>query len=436
MANGFAWRVVAIAAAGYAMHTDPLFAQTRDVEPRFAVRVGAETTDNLARAPSAAAERETFLSTGVDIGAERESARARGYIDGAIDHYAYDSNQFETDPAGALDAGFSFRVVPEVFCWDFSDRIEHVRSDPFAPVTPGNRERVNTFATGPRASIPLGERSRFGVMGQYGDRRYEESAALEGETRTASLDFSHDLSSMQRLGLTVAARDIGFDDPASRPYEIHDSYVTYERQGASASSFSVSAGTSRLRSDGAPGSSEPYFDLAWTRDVTARSRVTLDVGQHFEGAAEDFDAGSLEGFESAGIGDTLLVPDPRVRSETRLTYVLSRPRATFTAWHERFDEEYQSSGLPQREGTRSSVAMDYRLTPVLRGSVEYGIGDETFELAETADERHVRATLARRLGRAWDGSLAFESNRREADRDGNYRERRYVLALTWRPVRD
>ena len=61
--------------------------------------------------------------------------------------------------------------------------------------------------------------------------------------------------------------------------------------------------------------SEPYFDLAWTRDLTARSTVTLEAGQRFQGAGEDFDAGSLDGYEGGGVGDTLLVADPRVRAD-------------------------------------------------------------------------------------------------------------------------
>ena len=42
---------------------------------------------------------------------------------------------------------------------------------------------------------------------------------------------------MQRLGFSVAGRDIGFDDPLSRPYEIHDAYLTYERQAAANALF-------------------------------------------------------------------------------------------------------------------------------------------------------------------------------------------------------
>ena len=98
MHNRLALRAGCFAAlAGGAFGACPALAQTRDVEPRLSVRVGAATTDNLGRGSAEDAQRETFATTGIDIGFLRETTRARAYADGTIDYYAYDSDEFSNE---------------------------------------------------------------------------------------------------------------------------------------------------------------------------------------------------------------------------------------------------------------------------------------------------------------------------------------------------
>jgi hypothetical protein len=410
------------------------FSQTREVVSRLTVNVGAATTDNLGRVPDAARESESFAITGVDIGVLRESAGARIYVDGAIDYYAYDSDEFDNETAGAIDAGLSLRAIPDRFSWDFNERVEHTRIDPFSPAAPGNRERINLFSTGPRLNVPLGDASTFGVVGQFADRHYRESESLDGPTRTITMRIARDLSELQRFGLVVAGRDMRFDDPTQVPYEIHEAYLNYERSTASEGSFSVSGGRTRLQREN-ESDSAPYFEMIWSRNITPRSSFSFSGGQRLESPADSFDVTSLEGPQAGGVGDTLLVADPRLTKNLRLAYTLTRARAVFRATREDVREKYDSDTIPDREFWRGSLGMDYRFTPVLRGDIELTTGRETFESTGEADERMGRASLFRRLGRSWEASLVFEYNRREDDLAASYKERRYILSLLWNPPR-
>jgi hypothetical protein len=428
-------RVVA-GLALYAVCSCPAaLSQTRDVDPRLSVRVGAATTDNLARVPGVDSKSETFATTGIDIGFLRETPRARAYVDGTIDYYAYNSDEFSNETAGAIDTGLALRVLPDVFSWEFSERIDHARLDPFTPVGPGNSERINVFSTGPRIDIPLGDSSSFTLDGQYADRHYKEREALDGPNRAVSLQLARDFRQFQRLALVVTGQDIDFDDPASsRPYEIQDTYLAYERRTAADGLFALSGGTSRLRRDGET-TSEPYFQMEWTRDITPRSSLSFRGGRSFESPTDYFDSATLDGYGTGGVEDTLLTADARMTTNARLTYTLTRQRAVFRVSRERFRERYEDDAFPEREVSQFSVGMDYRFTPLLLGNVLLADSREDYDVG-TSNEERARAGLQRRLGRSWEGSLSFEYNRRDYDVGGSYHERRYILSIAWSPPRE
>ena len=428
-------RVIA-ALAVYAVGACPAaLAQTRDVEPRLSVRVGAATTDNLGRGPAADAQSETFLTTGIDIGFLRETSRARAYADGTIDYFAYNSEEFSNETGGAIDTGLDLHVVPETLSWEFSERVDHARRDPFTPVGPGNFERINVFATGPRLVIPLGASSSFRLDGQYAERHYQESESLDGPIRAVSLQFARDLSQFQQLALVATGQEIDFDDPRSRPYEIQHTYLAYERRTAAEGLLALSAGTSRLRSEDET-RSEPYFQMEWTRDITPRSALSFHGGRRLESPTDYFDSATLDSYDTGGVDDSLLSADPHVDTDARLTYTLTRPRAVFRATRELSRERYEDRTFPEREVSESAVGVDYRFTPLLLGTILLAGSREDFDVRGTAKEERARASLQRRLGRSWEGSLSFEYNSRDYDIGSSYHERRYILSIAWRPPRD
>jgi hypothetical protein len=422
-------------AAGGTVSLTPASAQSRDVEPRMAVRVGAATTDNLGRrASTAATGRETFTTTGIDIGFLRETTRARVYADGALDYYAYNSDEFSNETAGSIDTGVAFHIAPDTFSWDFTERIDHARLDPFAPGGPGNSERINSFSTGPRVTVPLGDNATFGLVAQYNDRQYRDSEDLDGPTRAVGVELGRDFGEGQRLSLQVTGQDIRFDDPTSLPYEIQEAFVTYQRRTASDGIFEIAAGSSRLRRESGS-QSEPYVQLEWSAALTSRSVISFEGGKRFESPADFFDAGTLVGYASGGVDDTLLTPDPRMTTDARLSYTLTRPRAIFTARRERFRETYEESSLAsERDVSQTSVGMDYRFTPQLVARIQLVASDEVFEPDGEADEERIGASLQRRLGRSWQGSLGFEYNARDTNAGESFSERRYILSLLWSPV--
>lgn len=435
MPRRLALRVAGVATfIGYALGAPTATAQTREVESRLAISVGAATTDNLGRLPDDDRHYESFATTGIDIGILRESPRARAYVDGLVDYYAYNSEDFRNETAGAIEAGLALHIVPETFSWDFEERIDHTRLDPFAPAGPGNTERTNLFLTGPRATIPLGDSATLGMIGQLSERRYRDTESLNGPTRSISLRIARDLDELQRFGFVVSEQDMRFDDPAELPYKIQEAYLTYERSAAAEGSLEISGGTTRLNRE-EESDSGPYFQVAWARDITQRSAFSVDGGQRLESPADAFDVGALEGYEAGGVGETLLTGDPRLTRDLRLTYTLIRPRSVITAVREQVREKYDSDTVEDREYRRATIGMDYRFTPLLRGDLEFTSGDEDFELSGTAEERRARASLQRRLGTSWEGSLTFEYNRREYDLGDSYKERRYILSLLWSPVR-
>ena len=132
--------------------------------------------------------------------------------------------------------------------------------------------------------------------------------------------------------------------------------------------------------------------------------------------------GASLAFAAGGVDDTLLTPEPRIITDALLAYTLTRPRATFSAAHVRFREQYEESSILARDVAQSSIGMEYRFTPLLLGGVQVAYAQEDFELGDAATEERTLASLRRRLGRAWEGSLSFERSTRDRDLGGSYRE--------------
>ena len=396
-------------------------------------RAGLNWTDNLGREPDG--ESETFASLGTSVAFARESARFRASLTGALDYFHYDSDRFDNEVVGRIDGLLGFSLVPQRVDWMFENSFGQVRTDPFAPAGPGNREYLNVFGTGPDLYMPLGARTTLGGSARYVDRRWQDSDQLDSEILGGEVRVTRLLSPTQQLGLTAATRSIDYDSDALPNYEVHSAYISYQRQLATGE-VGLDVGANRLQSAGRSDTGL-LLRANWTRELTARSTLRLAAGREFQDAGDQLGVDSIAQTGFGPTGETGLTSDPYVLTFASVRYTLDQERATFSVGGGWDRERYDSSTLLDRDALFADAGVSYRFTPLLSGDLRVSLRREEFDnIANgTADELTVVAALARRLGRELDLRLEYQYAQRDGDVGLDFEENRASVLLVWLPGR-
>lgn len=404
-----------------------------EAEFELEFRAGINWTDNLGREIDG--ESETFGSIGTTVAFVRESTRVHTSLLGRADYFHYDSDRFSNEVLGRIDALLGVSLVPQRLDWMFENRYGQVRADPFEAEGPGNRGYLNVFETGPDLYLPLGARTTLGASARFTDRRWQDSDELDSEVLAGELRLIRLLSPTQRIGLAGGMRSIEYDGDVFPRYEVYSAYATYGRRLATGE-VNLDVGANQLRTGG---QSETGLLLRgdWTREITARSTLTLEVGREFQDAGDQLAGDSLTATGFGPTGAIGLAGDPYTLTFAAATYVLERDRLTWTLSAGWDRERYDSLVALDRDSVFGRVALDYRLTPRLSAGVAFTARREDFDTLEdaTADEILLEASLTRRLGRQFDLLFRYQYAERDADFGVSYEENRASLNLVWYPGR-
>ena len=175
----------------------------------------------------------------------------------------------------------------------------------------------------------------------------------------------------------------------------------------------------------------------WSRELTARSRLALQVGREYQDSADEFRGDALDGLRFTETGRRGFTADPLVGSFGSIVYTLGRERATFRLGGRYQRDRYETDLLRDRDVVRLFGSVDYRLTSVTTIGFNTQLAREDFvRLPEgKVDELELTFRLARRLARQLDLAFAYTYRERSADIGRNYEENRLRLELVWTPTR-
>lgn len=404
-----------------------------EAELELQFRAGVNWTDNLGREVDG--DSETFGSIGTTVAFERESTRVRTSLLGRADYYHYDSDRFSNEVLGRIDALLGISLLPQRLDWMFENRYGQVRADPFEAEGPGNRGYLNVFETGPDLYLPVGARTTLGASGRFTDRRWQDSDELDSQVLAGEVRALRLISPTQRIGLAGGMRSIDYDSDVFPRYEVYSAYATYSRRLATGE-VNVDVGANQLRTGGR---SETGLLVRgdWTRELTARSTLTLAVGREFQDAGDQLAGDSLTVTGFGPTGAVGLAGDPYTLTFASATYVLERDRLTWTVSAGWDRERYDSLAALDRDSLFGRVALDYQLNPRMSAGLALSLRREEFDAFDnaTADEVVAEASFTQRLGRQFDLLFRYQYAERDADFGFNYEENRVSFNLIWYPGR-
>jgi hypothetical protein len=365
------------------------------------VTAGVGVSDNIARTNSNEID-ETLATVGFNFAGTRPEGKLTGRVNAAIEYISYLDNTYDDDFYGRADLLGDYSFVEDLFSWRVEDSWGQIRSDPFSVQSPENSENTNYFATGPDVTLRLGSRTRFLVTGRWSDTSYETSS--RDYTRLGGgLGLSRDLSDRTELGIHGYTSRVEFDDSTfGSDYDAQEYLVRLTTEGAR-TRILLDAGYTQIHDQGSS-SGNPLFRLTASRDVGARSELTLTAGTEFSDAGQVFQgSGASGGASGFGGGNAVIgVGDPFERRYFGLGWSLQGQRSRFSVGADYRQELYETLSAIDREVTEFYAELNRGLTQSLRINLGARYLTEKYDDDSVDDDR-----LSANAGLAWDFSQKF-----------------------------
>lgn len=396
------------------------------------VETGVGHSDNITRVEEGAID-ETLATAGVDL--VWELVRPRFTADATVnaDYFHYLDDTYESEVVGAGNAALNFFILPERFNWIAQDFYGQASNDPFAPVTPDNREDINFFTTGPEFAFQFGGAGVVRLYGHYSLATYETSP-LDSQRSSVGASVGRSAARGGGLSLNVAAQSIEFDDQPLSDYDQRSAFLAYRLVGAR-TQIRAEGGYTSLEPTIGEKSSAPRVLLEVTRQLSPGSSLALNLGSQLTDSSSALGS-SFEGPVGATSGITASA-DPYENRNAALTWLFVRRRTSLSLGVTWNSEEYETQSTLDRKRTGFIASISRDFGARLTGSLDGTFLDETFDASDfTAKSKDFGASLNWQLGRSVGLRLSAErSNRSTSTGLGEYTENRAYLRVYYIALR-
>ena len=156
--------------------------------------------------------------------------------------------------------------------------------DPFAPVTPTNRENINYVSTGPDLDLRLGSLGFVDVTARYARTQYQTSP-FDSNRLTGSIARGPAIiGSIPRISLDGSAERVLFDNTVENTdFDRSSVYGRYELEGC-AHRAAANLGATKV-DQGNESTTGPLAKLQLSRKLSAAAKLTFTAGRDLTDAA-------------------------------------------------------------------------------------------------------------------------------------------------------
>lgn len=306
----------------------------------YSIGVGAGYSDNIGRTATNE-QSDSMGSAELLLDISQNTRKLEADLAANLAYFEYFDNTYDSEVIGNLQGAATMRIVPERFNWTFEDNFGQVRSDPFAPVTPDNRENVNYFSTGPELFFRLASQTRLELSGKYSTVTYEDTD-LDSDRYSGLVSVLHSLSSASTVSLNLQQERIEYDvDVAGADYDRQSAYFGYAIEG-SRTRATVDLGYTRLEQSNNDDGLLLRLEVA--RRVSASSTLSARAGREFSDSGSAFR--SQQGLSGVDVVDpgtqgATQTLNPFISTYGGLGWDFTRRRTGWGVGVNYFDEDYQ-----------------------------------------------------------------------------------------------
>ena len=411
----------------------PVISSAAASDLAYELEGGVGHSDNITRVATDE-QSDTIAKAGLKFSFGQITKRTQMDLIGDLGYFEYLDNTYDSEVLGNFIGNARLGIVPDRFEWMVSDNYGQVLSDPFAPVTPDNRENINYFRTGPDLILAFGSRNRLTLGARYANTVYEDSQ-FDSDGYAGEIALAHLLSAASSLSFHARAQQIDYDaDVLNADYDQTDAFVTYSTSGAR-THLDVDLGYTQMDRDAAADKEDGVLArLSVSRRVSPASTATLSAGHEFQNSAGAFAATQGGGAAS----DLSAIPgrqtaQPFTSDYATLGWNFSRVRTGFSINASFNEQTYKDAPELDQQitliSTQVSRALSQRTTVSLHGAYSQGDFEQT-----NADYKDSNAGLRFnwRLSRAWSLNATYDYFHRSTDAPiGGYDENRYWLSIVY-----
>lgn len=403
------------------------------VEGTGSVGVGVGTSDNIARVP-ADEDSETLYSANLDLDLLDENGRLHSDVDAQLEYVDYASGTFDSEVTGGLNAYFELSLVPRRFYWLLRENFGQRQQNPFAALTPNNREYVNFITTGPQVDLVSSSRNVVRAQLVYSRVDFEESLS-DNERFGGALQFSRIVRRGHTLSLIGSVEGVEFADDVTvgTDFDNNQVYVRYESLGTS-TELELDVGYTEIDTDGEK-SDAVLFRLDWSRQISPFSSWRLLAGSDFS------DSGSVFRLFQEELGDLNVTanvvnnPNPFLNHYASTDFSYSRGRSESSFVLALIQAEFEDNTGTDRDTVLAGFRFQMDFSDRFFGGLRLEARSVEFkDLDRKSDSIAGALTLGYRIGSYTDLSLQYQyTSRNDTVALNEYDENRIFLRASYTP---
>ena len=383
-------------------------------EFNYGADVGIGYSDNIGQTTNKISEE--IAEVGTQFSALEQTSRLQADVVGDLEHLNFLQGTYSPEVVGNLSGFAAFALIPEYLKWTLQDYFGQGVTDPFAPVTPANREDINTVSTGPTLTLPLNTHELLTLTGGYTLVTYQTSP-LSSNQFNGGLSFTELLSQLSRVSVSVDDKRIDFQNDTLNPdYDQRDFYVRYQATGAR-TKLIADLGYDQIRGPQELSAGGFLGRLTVIRTLAAQSTLTVTAGREFSDSASF--VGQSQSVNGIGLQTTqgAQTATPFTNQYVTGAWSFTRPRTTFSVLVSHFQQTYQGDDVLDQTMTMGGVHVTRILFPAWSAGAYANYEKETFSEQANGNYRQINAgmDLKWQLGRRFALALQYQYYKRSGD---------------------
>jgi hypothetical protein len=383
-------------------------------EFNYGADLGIGYTDNITQTTDKVGEE--IAEQGIQFSGLEQTSRLQAQVVGDLEHLDFLRDTYSPEIIGNLNGFAAFALIPEYLKWSLQDYFGQGTTDPFAPVTPSNREDINTVTTGPTLTLPLSTHELVTLTGGYTLVTYQTSP-LSSNQFNGGLSFTELLSQLSRVSLNVDDKRIDFQNDTLNPdYDQRDIYVRYQATGAR-TKLIADIGYDQIRGPQELSAGGFLGRVTVVRTLAAQSTLTVTAGREFSDSASF--VGQSQSVNGIGLQTTqgAQTATPFTNQYVTGAWTFTRPRTTFSVLASHFQQTYQGDDVLDQTMTMGGVHVTRILFPAWSAGVYANYEKETFSEQTSGNYRQLNSgvDVKWQLGRRFALALQYQYYKRSGD---------------------
>ncbi|WP_299342947.1 outer membrane beta-barrel protein [uncultured Pseudoxanthomonas sp.] len=386
---------------------------------------------------------EDILSPQVRFDLTHDSSVLTTRLRGNVQYLDYMDDVYQDDTRGEFTGELEWTLLPERLTFYARDSLSEQSVDSLAAFTPGNQQKINVFEAGPTLMARFGETMRGVLDLRYTNSWAEETETFNSDRYSAAARLLRPLSTTDTLVFNLEAGQTEYDTISEfYNYKRYDAYVTYLSE-LSKLNLDVSAGYSRLKPEGADGTSSALFRGYAGWQVAPRSQLSARASYQFGDASTDLiqrvggpnEPGNSSDPVVGQPGDPTLqiIPDTFKQRFASVAYEFTGERLVIVG--DVFSEQlrYLRDDSFDTDGVGLNLNARYALTDrlSLNGTAQRYRREFTNTAREDTDTI-VGAGIAMRFSRHWSTQVDIRNRKRDSSVGSqDYTENVVMLSVTY-----